>query len=155
MALVVCKDAFNLDLSLVARLGGHSAPRTHRGKERFPGMTITYALIQMLEKVAEKTDLARIVTKAKVFKLVTEGAAVVGCVYEKGGQNFQEFGPVIFATGGFGADFTSNSLLAQYRPDLMHLPTTNGEHCTGRAYSPGSILESIDVVLKIICLNTG
>jgi hypothetical protein len=26
-------------------------PGTHRGKERFPGMTITYALIQMLEKV--------------------------------------------------------------------------------------------------------
>ena len=33
-------DKFNLDLSLVARLGGHSAPRTHRGKERFPGMMI-------------------------------------------------------------------------------------------------------------------
>merc|ERR1719183_2096144 len=48
-------DTFNLDLSLVARLGGHSEPRTHRGKERFPGMTITYALIQMVEKVAEKT----------------------------------------------------------------------------------------------------
>merc|ERR1719512_359396 len=29
-------EKFNLDLSLVARLGGHSAPRTHRGKERFP-----------------------------------------------------------------------------------------------------------------------
>ena len=36
-------DAFDLDLSLLARLGGHSMPRTHRGKERFPGMTITYA----------------------------------------------------------------------------------------------------------------
>merc|ERR1719277_488435 len=46
-------DKFDLDLSLVARLGGHSQPRTHRGKERFPGMTITYALIQMVEKVAE------------------------------------------------------------------------------------------------------
>merc|ERR1719203_1366256 len=46
-------EKFNLDLSLVARLGGHSAPRTHRGAERFPGMTITYALIQMVEKVAE------------------------------------------------------------------------------------------------------
>merc|ERR1719491_642182 len=46
-------DAFDLDLSLVARLGGHSAPRTHRGKERFPGMTITYALIQMVEKISE------------------------------------------------------------------------------------------------------
>ena len=60
-------DKFNLDLSLVARLGGHSAPRTHRGKERFPGMTITYALIQMVEKVAEKSDKARIITKAEVW----------------------------------------------------------------------------------------
>ena len=51
-------ENFNLDLSLVARLGGHSVPRTHRGKERFPGMTITYALIQMLERIAEKTDQA-------------------------------------------------------------------------------------------------
>merc|ERR1712190_702510 len=48
-------DRFNLDLSLVARLGGHSAPRTHRGKERFPGMTITYALIEMVEKIAERS----------------------------------------------------------------------------------------------------
>ena len=27
-------DKFDLDLSLLARLGGHSMPRTHRGKER-------------------------------------------------------------------------------------------------------------------------
>merc|ERR1719284_420077 len=58
-------DVFNLDLSLVARLGGHSQPRTHRGKERFPGMTITYALIQMVEKIAERGPTARIVTKAR------------------------------------------------------------------------------------------
>ncbi|CAE8585710.1 unnamed protein product [Polarella glacialis] len=140
-------EKFNLDLSLVARLGGHSQPRTHRGAERFPGMTITYALIQMVEKVAEKTDLARIITKAKVYKLVTEGGRCVGCVYEKGGQNFQEYGPVILATGGFGADFTSNSLLAQYRPDLMHLPTTNGEHCTGDGIKMGEAIggKSIDL----------
>merc|ERR1712151_1251462 len=64
-------DAFNLDLSLVARLGGHSAPRTHRGKERFPGMTITYALIQMVEKIAERSKgrTARIITKAKAHTL--------------------------------------------------------------------------------------
>ena len=47
---------FSLDLSLAARLGGQSAPRTHRGKKRFLGMTITYALIQVVEKIAEKTD---------------------------------------------------------------------------------------------------
>merc|ERR1712078_110404 len=71
-------DKFNLDLSLVARLGGHSQPRTHRGKERFPGMTITYALIQMVEKVAETSDVARIVTKARVTRLIQSGPNVVG-----------------------------------------------------------------------------
>merc|ERR1719146_234131 len=126
-------EKFNLDLSLVARLGGHSAPRTHRGKERFPGMTITYALIQMVEKVAEKNPhIAKIVTKAKATQLLmNDKGACVGCNYEKGGQKFQEHGPVIICSGGFGADFTKDSLLAKHRPDLMHLPTTNGEHCTG------------------------
>ncbi|KAL9139005.1 succinate dehydrogenaase [Amphidinium carterae] len=141
-------DKFNLDLSLVARLGGHSAPRTHRGKERFPGMTITYALIQMVEKVAEKSDKARIITKAEVKKLLTNSSgACVGCIYGKGGADFQEHGPVILCSGGFGADFTSNSLLAQYRPDLMHLPTTNGEHCTGDGIKMGEAIggKSIDL----------
>jgi len=142
-------DKFNLDLSLVARLGGHSAPRTHRGKERFPGMTITYALIQMLEKVAETTDRARIITKARVTKLITNPNTgdCVGTIYEKAGANFQEYGPVILASGGFGADFTQDSLLAQYRPDLMHLPTTNGEHCTGDGIKMGEAIgaKSIDL----------
>jgi len=83
-------EKFNLDLSLVARLGGHSQPRTHRGKERFPGMTITYALIQMVEKIAEKSDKARIITKAKATSFLTNAAgACVGCTYEKGGVTFQ------------------------------------------------------------------
>jgi len=142
-------DKFDLDLSLVARLGGHSAPRTHRGKERFPGMTITYALIQMLEKVAEKTDRARIITKARAHKLLTNDSkgACVGLIYEKGGKDIKEYGPVILASGGFGADFTQNSLLAQYRPDLMHLPTTNGEHCTGDGIKMGEAIggKSIDL----------
>jgi len=134
-------EKFNLDLSLVARLGGHSVPRTHRGKERFPGMTITYALIQMVEKIAERTDKARIITKARAHKLLTNSdGACVGVIYEKGGLDFQEHGPVIIATGGFGADFTQQSLLAKHRPDLMHLPTTNGEHCTGDGIKMGEAI---------------
>merc|ERR1712190_306014 len=110
-------DVFDLDLSLLARLGGHSAPRTHRGAERFPGMTITYALIQMMEKVAEKTDKARIITKARATQLLMNEGTCVGLVYEKGSVEFQEHGPVIFATGGFGAAFSQASLLGLYRPD--------------------------------------
>jgi len=142
-------DKFDLDLSLVARLGGHSAPRTHRGAERFPGMTITYALIQMVEKVAEKTDRARIINKACATKLLTNAAgACYGLVYEKGGVEFKEYGPVVLASGGFGADFTNNSLLAQYRPDLLHLPTTNGEHCTGDGIKLGEAIGAKSVDLE-------
>jgi flavocytochrome c len=145
-------DKFELDLSLVARLGGHSQPRTHRGAERFPGMTITYALIQMLEKVAEHTNntMARIVCKAKATKLLTtpDGTACVGVEYEFGGQLLQEHGPVIVCTGGFGADFTAAGLLAKHRPDLLHLPTTNGEHCTGDGIKMGVALGASTIDLE-------
>lgn len=142
-------EKFALDLSLVARLGGHSQPRTHRGKERFPGMTITYALIQMLEKIAEqRPDIARIVTKAKVVELLMEENRVRGCVYQQNGKNFDELGPVILCTGGFGADFTSNSLLATYRPDLIHLPTTNGQHCTGDGIKMGEAIGARTIDLE-------
>merc|ERR1740115_65130 len=125
-------------------------PRTHRGKERFPGMTITYALIQMLEKVAEKNpDKARIITKACAKTLLTSSAgACIGLIYEKGGQQFKEMGPVILCSGGFGADFSSDSLLAKYRPDLMHLPTTNGEHCTGDGIKMGEAIGAKAVDLE-------
>merc|ERR1712063_61932 len=101
----------------------------------------------MVEKVSEVTDKARIITKAKVHKLIMNDGLCEGCVYEKGGTDYQEFGPVILASGGFGADFTSNSLLAQYRPDLIHLPTTNGEHCTGDGIKMGEAVgaRSIDL----------
>jgi succinate dehydrogenase/fumarate reductase flavoprotein subunit len=129
-------DAFDLDLSLVARLGGHSAPRTHRGKERFPGMTITYALIEMFEKIVSLQKpagqgRARMINKARVVDLIHTNGKVTGVVYEKDGQRLEEHGPVILATGGFGADFSEDSLLKKYRPDLLPLSTTNGEHCTG------------------------
>merc|ERR1719510_2550489 len=111
-------------------------------------MTITYALIQMLEKVAEKTDRARIITKAEVFDLIFNGKAVVGCVYRKAGATIKEFGPVIWASGGFGADFGQDSLLAKYRPDLLHLPTTNGEHCTGDGIKLGEAIGAKTIDLE-------
>merc|ERR1711937_707352 len=160
-------DKFELDLSLLARLGGHSMPCTHRGAERFPGMTITYALMQTFEKMGEQSDRAKIINKAKVTKLIvngstdsslfeaaeetmhlSNGAHVVGCVYEKGGVETKEYGPVILTSGGFGADFGNDSLLAKYRPDLLHLPTTNGEHCTGDAIKMGEAVGANSVDLE-------
>ena len=35
---------------------GDRCPRTYRGEERFPDMTITFALIQTVEKLAERSS---------------------------------------------------------------------------------------------------
>lgn len=125
-------ERFNLDLSKVSRLGGHTFERTHRGGAQFPGMTITYALMAKLEDLAEaQPDRVKFLKRAVVRRLVREGDQVVGCEYEYQGEKQTAHGPVILATGGYAADFAKDGLLAKYRPELLDLPTTNGEHCQG------------------------
>merc|ERR1711977_811279 len=127
-------ERFELDLSKLALMGGHSFPRTHRGKEKFPGFTITYTLMEALEEIEEKTkgEKARIIAKACAKDLIKDASGkVVGLEYVKGGKTEKLFGPVIIATGGFGADFDPDSILVRVRPDIQHLSTTNGDHCTG------------------------
>merc|ERR1711879_464508 len=98
--------------------------------------------------VAETSEKARIINKACVYELLTANGGVVGCIYEKAGVSTKEYGPVILCSGGFGADFGSDSLLAKYRPDLLHLPTTNGEHCTGDAIKMGDSIGAKTIDLE-------
>merc|ERR1740127_450388 len=79
---------------------------------------------------------------------MSSSGSCIGLVYEKASENFREHGPVILASGGFGADFGSDSLLAMYRPDLLHLPTTNGEHCTGDAIKMGEAIGAATIDLE-------
>lgn len=73
-------EAFKLDLNLVGQLGAHSFPRTHRGGERFPGMSITYGLMDKFEKMCKaEPDRARLVNKANVEKLLTNAQGEVRC----------------------------------------------------------------------------
>lgn len=129
------KDKFSLDLSLVSRLGGHSQPRTHRGKAKFPGMTITYALLEAWEEICEREPLkAQLINHARGDKLITDAHDnVLGIEWVdlKTKKRHRESGAVVLAAGGFGADFSDEGYIKKYRPDLMHLPTTNGVHCTG------------------------
>ncbi|ORY80377.1 putative OSM1-fumarate reductase [Protomyces lactucae-debilis] len=127
------QDKFGLGLDQVARLGGHSEVRTHRSNtEMFPGMEITYALMEKMEDLAEQMpERVKIIKKARVTQLLKEGDKVVGVEYEFKGKQYKDLGPVVLATGGYAADFGSNSLLEKHRPELMGLSTTNGNHCTG------------------------
>ncbi|OBT51799.1 hypothetical protein VE04_07787 [Pseudogymnoascus sp. 24MN13] len=127
------QDEFNLDLTLVSRLGGHSEPRTHRGHDaKFPGMAITYALMVRLEELAEKEpERVQIIKKARVTAVNKEGNKITGVTYEVSRQAAVLDGPVVLATGGYAADFTETSLLKKHRPDTFNLSSTNGVHATG------------------------
>lgn len=132
------QEVFGLDLSIVSRLGGHSQPRTHRGKDaKFPGMAITYKLLEKLENLAvEEPHRVAIFKNTQVIDLIISDAdaSLVQGVYYKNLQTKEKgeaHGPVVMATGGYAADFTKNSLLRKYRPDIIDLPSTNGSHATG------------------------
>ncbi|KAL2870084.1 putative fumarate reductase Osm1 [Aspergillus lucknowensis] len=127
------QDVFNLDLTLVSRLGGHSQPRTHRGHDaKFPGMAITYALMQRLEELSEaEPDRVQIVKKARVTNVNKVGNTATGVTYEVDGQTRTADGVVVLATGGYAADFGDTSLLKKHRPDTFGLSSTNGTHATG------------------------
>ncbi|KAI9726248.1 MAG: hypothetical protein M1834_009077 [Cirrosporium novae-zelandiae] len=128
------QDVFNLDLTLVSRLGGHSFPRTHRGHDaKFPGMAITYALMQRLEELTESDpDRVQVIKKARVISINKQGNQATGVKYEYNGEEKSVDGVVILATGGYAADFSEEgSLLKKWRPDTFGLATTNGTHATG------------------------
>lgn len=132
------QEVFDLDLSIVSRLGGHSQPRTHRGKDaKFPGMAITYRLLETLENLAElEPDRVKILKNTQVIDMVIDDndKSLVKGVKFKNLKNKEKdtlLGPVIMATGGYAADFTKNSLLRKFRPDIIDLPSTNGNHATG------------------------
>jgi succinate dehydrogenase/fumarate reductase flavoprotein subunit len=89
--------------------------------------------MERLEDLAvSHPDRVKIIKKARLTKIVKDDVgSVIGVEYEHKGKTETAYGPVILATGGYAADFTPDSLLKKYRPELWNLSTTNGEHCTG------------------------
>jgi succinate dehydrogenase/fumarate reductase flavoprotein subunit len=89
--------------------------------------------MERLEDLAvSDPERVKILKKARVVKLLKdESGSVTGVEYAHNGKTESAYGPVILATGGYAADFTEDSLLKKYRPELWDLPTTNGDHCTG------------------------
>ncbi|KAF3904666.1 hypothetical protein ABW21_db0207752 [Orbilia brochopaga] len=96
-------------------------------------MAITYALMQRLETLAEtEPHRVTILKKAKVTKLNKSGNSITGLDYEIDGKSTSLDGIVVLATGGYAADFFSDdSLLKQFKPEVLKLSSTNGTHATG------------------------
>eukprot|EP00760_Papus_ankaliazontas_P001438 PhM_4_TR10474/c0_g1_i3/m.69464 len=141
------RTTFDLPLSVVSQLGGHSRPRTHRVPDQPDGtpVPVGYRIIESLQKHIETKLKGRvaIMTDTQVVSLITtEGADphgtmrkhVRGVMY----QNSDNPHPVelladavILATGGFASDMSDTSLLKEFTPQLVGIPTTNGDFATG------------------------
>ena len=149
------QDRFGLALDVVSRMGGHSYERTHRSKAggKFPGMEITSALIKKFEELADLDNgTCDLVINSSAKGLLKDAAGRVnGIAYQDGdGQTVELLADaVVLATGGYGAGGQSaGSLLERVRPDLMHLPTTNGDHSLG-----DGIAIALDIGAKAVALK--
>jgi succinate dehydrogenase/fumarate reductase flavoprotein subunit len=99
-AIAWLTGTFGVDLSVVARLGGHSVPRTHRDKSGAPGWAITSALMKKLTALASEAEpRVEIVKSARVVRLLEEGGTVVGVEYESSAGVVSVRGNVVLATG--------------------------------------------------------
>ncbi|KAK2053687.1 flavocytochrome c [Colletotrichum caudatum] len=126
-------DDVGVDLGVVAPLGGHSVPRTHRGAGTTPpGAAIVTAL---LKKLGEDPGF-RLTSSAEVTSLIVADGAVQGVRYIRDGREHDLGGAVVFAVGGFAGD--ADGLLAKHRPDLAGLPSTNEARP-----APHGILEAV------------
>ncbi|KAG8169285.1 hypothetical protein KVR01_000030 [Diaporthe batatas] len=116
-------DEIGVDLSVVAQLGGHSFPRTHRGGGKLPpGAAIVTGLLEKL-KQDPNFQLQTGCEVSKILTLPEDKGTVTGVQYTQEGSPHTLEGAVVFTTGGFAGD--TWGLLKQYRPDLAGLPSTN------------------------------
>jgi flavocytochrome c len=126
-------------LPLRGRLGGHSAERTYRPVAGMAGTELIRQLGRLVEgkaadsaAVASRIDIRK---KARAVEIVTRNGAIEALVYEDGGNGGARVRVVarniVIATGGYAAARGAGSLLAENRPDLLHLGTTNGRWATG------------------------
>ncbi|KAI9506166.1 FAD binding domain-containing protein, partial [Coemansia spiralis] len=139
------QNDFALDLDVIAQLGGHSFPRTHRrpdanGKPQPVGWGIVSALDKHLKEQAKKNGSCfRLTTGARVTKLLsTAGGRVSGIFYESIDPSTNtvvrhrcKCDVVVLATGGFGGEGGNPNFLKKYAPQLVGLPATNGPFAAG------------------------
>ncbi|SCU97115.1 LADA_0H04544g1_1 [Lachancea dasiensis] len=123
---------FSLKLDLLAQLGGHTAPRTHRSSGKLPpGFEIVKALSDSLKSLSEaEPELVQIRLNSKVVDVHIIDKQVKSVEYQDENGQIQrlETSDIVFCSGGFGF---SKEMLKQYAPNLTYLPTTNGGQTTG------------------------
>ena len=136
------RERAKVPLNLVGRLGGQSFASTRRPTDGVAGSEIVVALEKQLKKYKESGQLT-VMKNTKAISLTFGDDEIKGVYYEdtKTGHTGELSSPnVILATGGYASDFTDDSLLNKYRPDLQRFATTNGKFSTGDGHKMAAVL---------------
>ena len=140
-------DTVGIPLTALSQLGGASQKRAHRAPPRPDGtpVPVGFAIMQKMKeyiatKLEDSVELKCGCTVTALTKTAC-GEEVTGVQYtDESGSHTMKADAVILATGGFGADHTPEGLLAEFRPDLIGSPTTNGMWTDGSGIRLGRAL---------------
>lgn len=145
-------EPFNLNLTGLVQLGGHSTKRTHRFKPTAEGkpLPVGYTIVNALKTHAttKLSDRITVMSNTRVvditFDKTSSGRRVTGVVYELpfmgNDQHTLTADAVVMAAGGYaygddnlakGLKDGKPSILLTYAPALVNFPTTNGPWATG------------------------
>ena len=136
------KRKFNIPLTVLSQLGGHSAKRTHRAPpdEHGTPRPIGYLIVSTLKSAIETdyNDKIKIRCGQTVIKLLhsvndDDEKTVTGVQVTTSDNGILKLyaDSVVLATGGFGCSQSSDGLMKRFRPDLLGCPTTNGAFAQG------------------------
>jgi flavocytochrome c len=156
------RERCRVDLSVLAQLGGHSVPRTHRPAQGMVGAEIIAQLRHQLQPF-EKTGQLQIYTDTLVTELIHTGnendnqpiVLVNGVMYKAhdGAVRKLYSSHVVLATGGFAADRSAQSLLSQHRPELVPFATTAGPWSTGDGILLGQSMGAAVIDMEYVQLH--
>jgi len=161
MDVIPWLEELGVPIDNVAHGGGHCLPRLHNFKTpkeekvKNIGMRVMNALMDFIQKAQQKTDQdapietevdenapkgkIEILLNTQVTHLLQEKyehcshPRITGVKYRTNQEEEQELlgDAVILATGGFACDRFKGSLMAEFAPHLLDLPTTSGLQATG------------------------
>ena len=129
---------FDIDITLLGQLGGHSVARTHRPTDsRF--VIGFYLISKISKKILESSDI-KIYYNSTVIKLLKNETnnKIYGLKYKKDNSEYTIYcKAIILSSGGYGHDFGGHGLLNEYVPQLMNFPSTNGDFSKGSGVKLG------------------
>lgn len=117
-------------LRSVLQCGGHSRARTHRVAPDPSGRAVPVglAIMSALQKKVQLENITLLLS-SPVKKLMITGDQITGVLLED--NKLVEADSVVLTTGGYAGNPKDNSVLKEFAPRYVQLPTTNGPWAIG------------------------